>query len=90
MEQINRWARELKTLRTGEAIKSFRRRFDKETAQRIIRSEELSELDRAAISLTIQFGGTTRLGYADSAYFTSEEIEWSPLPCEQPNKAAND
>ena len=85
MEQINSWARELKTLRTGEAIKSFRRRFDKQTAQRIIRSEELSDLDRAAISLTIQFGGTTRLGYADSAYFTSEEIEGSSLPSVQPN-----
>ena len=85
MEQIDSWARELKTLRTGEAIKSFRRRFDKQTAQRIIRSDELSDLDRAAISLTIQFGGTTRFGYADSAYFISEEIEGGSLPSGQPN-----
>jgi len=74
MNQIDQWARELATLRTAEAIKAFRRRFDKETAQRIIRSKELSEADRAAISLTIQFSGASRYGTADSAYFTEQEI----------------
>lgn len=74
MNQIDQWAHELSSLRTAEAIKTFRRRFDKATAQRIIRSPVLSEADRAAISLTIQFSGASRYGYADSAYFTDQEL----------------
>lgn len=85
MEQIDQWARELKTLRSAEAIRRFRQRFDKATAQRIIRSAELSEVDRAAISLTIQFSGASRYGYADSIWFTEEDIGELSLPSAQPN-----
>jgi hypothetical protein len=84
MNQIDQWARELSSLRTGEAIKTFRRRFDKATAQRIIRSPVLSEVDRAAISLTIQFSGASRYGYADYAYFTELELgDQRPNPTEK-------
>jgi hypothetical protein len=80
MNQIDQWARELAGLRTAAAIKAFRQRFDKPTAQRIIRSPVLSEADRAAISLTIQFSGASRYGHADSAYFTSEDLGELHLP----------
>ncbi|MCE2836203.1 MAG: hypothetical protein LW834_08020 [Cyanobium sp. 49614_E6] len=85
MDQIDAWAQELKTLHSAEAIKRFRQRFDKATAQRIIRSAVLSEADRAAISLTIQFSGASRYGYADSAYFTEQDIEDLSLPSGQPS-----
>lgn len=76
MEQIDAWARELKTLRTGAAIKRFRQRFDQATAQRIIRSSELSALDRAAITLTIQFAAASRYDHGDSMFFT--EADYPP------------
>jgi hypothetical protein len=74
VNQIDCWAQELKSLRTGAQIKRFRQRFDKETAQRIIRSPELSELDRAAITLTIQFASSTRWDPGDSCFFTETEL----------------
>jgi hypothetical protein len=85
MDQIDRWATELRTLRDAASIKRFRQRFDKATAQRIIRSPVLSEVDRAAISLTIQFSGPSRYGYADSCWFEAEEIGELSIPSPQPN-----
>ena len=85
MDQIDQWAKELKTLRDAGSIKRFRQRFDKATAQRIIRSTVLSEADRAAISLTIQFSGPSRYGYADSCWFDAEEIGDLSIPSAQPN-----
>ncbi len=85
MEQIDQWARELKTLHSASAIKGFRQRFDKTTAQRIIRSPVLNELDRAAISLAIQFSGPSRYGYADSAIVSGELVGDLSIPSSQPN-----
>jgi hypothetical protein len=73
VNQIDQWAQELKGLRTGAAIKAFRQRFDKPTAQRIIRSAVLSDLDRAAISLTIQFAANSRWDLGDSVYLSIED-----------------
>ena len=74
-QQIDQWAQELKGLRDAAAIRRFRGRFDKTTAQRIIRSSVLSELDRGAISLTLNFSGASRYGYGDSCWFNPEQ-EW--------------
>jgi hypothetical protein len=80
---IDRWALELRGLRDAGAIKRFRQRFDKATAQRIIRSPQLSDADRAAISLTIQFSGASRYGYGDACWFDGEEIGLSSIPSAQ-------
>lgn len=90
MNQIDQWATELLALRDAASIKRFRSRFDKPTAQRIIRSPVLSELDRAAISLTIQFSGASRYGYDDSCWFTGEEIGDLSIPSAQPDSASHD
>ena len=89
MDQIDQWAKELKTLRDAASIKRFRQRFDKATAQRIIRSPVLSEVDRAAISLTIQFAGTSRFIQLDSCWFTAEEIGDLDLPSTQVDGSGN-
>lgn len=89
MNQIDQWALELRGLRDAASIKRFRQRFDKATAQRIIRSEQLSEVDRAAISLTMQFSGASRYGYGDSAWFDIEEIELLQIPSAQDSRSSN-
>ena len=86
---IDRWALELRGLRDAGAIKRFRQRFDKATAQRIIRSPQLSDVDRAAISLTIQFSGASRYGYADACWFDGEEIGDLSLPSGQDSSERN-
>jgi len=90
VNQIDQWALELKGLRDAGSIRRFRSRFDKPTAQRIIRSTVLSEVDRAAISLTIQFSGASRYGYGDSCWFTDEEIGDVSIPSAQPDSASRD
>jgi hypothetical protein len=86
---IDRWATELKGLRDAGSIKRFRQRFDKATAQRIIRSTVLNEADRAAISLTIQFSGASRFGYGESCWFTGEEIGEPSIPSSEPNSSGS-
>ena len=97
MQQIERWATELKSLKDAAAIRRFRARFDKATAQRIIRSAVLSEADRAAISLTLNFSGASGYGYGESRWFDPEQ-EWGagwddgswPIPSVPTNSTAAD
>jgi hypothetical protein len=89
VDPIDRWATELKGMRDAGAIRRFRQRFDKATAQRIIRSPVLSEADRAAISLTIQFSGASRFGYADSCWFDGEAIGDLFLPSPQDSSTSH-
>jgi hypothetical protein len=83
--QIDQWARELKNLQRADQIKRFRQRFDKETAQRIIRSPELTPLDRACISLAINFASppASRFGVHHEAQIVGLLEQELPIPSSQ-------
>ena len=49
-------AAELLTLKRSSQLREFRSRLDHATAQRVIRHPSIPHIDRAAISLALQFG----------------------------------
>jgi len=92
-DPIQRWALELKSLKSAAAIRRFRQRFDKATAQAIIKSPELSTLDRGCISLALAFAAPEpgRFGvHHDAEIITLDEPDLElPIPS-APDAAAPD
>jgi hypothetical protein len=85
---IESLARQLLGLKSGTEIIAFRQRLTKEQARAVIKHPLLSPVDRAAISLTVQFQGEQRIrdryhwspdwGFGDSIILPGPEADSTP------------
>lgn len=53
-------------------VKQIRQRMDDATARRVIRSDEFTMLDRACLSLCLNFGAPDRFGNGEGAIIHDE------------------
>lgn len=55
-------------------IHSLRQRMDNATAKRVIRHPEISDLDRACLSLCLNFGQPSRFGHGQGSIIHDPDV----------------